>query len=100
MGGAGARGSINRRMTLAVMSTTAVALLVACVLFVLYDARTGRERLVEKSEMLAQVISTTSGVALAFGDEKTARENLDGLSGAKSVLAAAIYDREGERFVE
>ena len=61
MAGAGARGSINRRMTLAVMSTTAVALLVACVLFVLYDARTGRERLVEKSEMLAQVISTTSG---------------------------------------
>jgi methyl-accepting chemotaxis protein len=87
-------------MTLAVMSTTAGALLVACLLFVLYDARTGRERLVERSEMLANVIAKSSEVALAFGDKKAAGETLEGLSGAKTVLAAAIYDQEGKRFTE
>ncbi|MGH0028675.1 MAG: methyl-accepting chemotaxis protein, partial [Myxococcota bacterium] len=95
-----ARQSIDRRLTLAVISTTAASVLVACVLFVLYDLRTGREALYEKSEMLARVVAMSSSVAMAFGDDLTARENLEGLSGTSTVRAAAIYDGSGARFVE
>lgn len=92
--------SISRRLTLAVVATTAGALLLASASFVLYDWRTGRAQMVERARMLAQVVATSSAVSLAFRDEQTARETLEGLSGATPVLAAAIYDRHGKRFAE
>ena len=99
MNPAGAPGSIHRRLTLAVVVTTAASLLMASLLFGLFDLRTSRSGLIEKSKMLARVIAIHSGVALAFEDDSAAAETLEGLAGANTVVAAAIYDASGARFV-
>jgi methyl-accepting chemotaxis protein len=93
------RGTIKRRLTLAVVVTTAASLLVASLLFGLYDQRASRSALIDRSKMLARVIAINSGVALAFEDDSAAAETLEGLAGAKAVVAAAIYDAQGQRFV-
>lgn len=95
-----AQRSLDRRLTTAVISTTAGSVIVACLLFGLYDHRTGRAALIERSEMLARVVALSSSVAMAFDDDLTAQETLDGLSGTGLVRAAAVYDGDGTRFVE
>jgi methyl-accepting chemotaxis protein len=95
---AGRQKTIDRTLTRTVVLTTAGALLTACVLFVLYDARAGRESLLERSEMLGSVVAINSAVPLTFQDEGAAKETLEGLTGARSVLAAAIYDASGTPF--
>jgi methyl-accepting chemotaxis protein len=90
--------SIHRRLTRAVVLTTAGSLLVTCLLFLLYDARAGRTALIERSEMLARVVAINSAVPLTFADEAAARETLEGLAGAESVLAAVIYAPDGALF--
>lgn len=92
------RHSINRRLAWAITLTTGVSLLVACFVFLAYDARTGRAALVEKSAMLAGVIGTNSAVALTFDDAAAAHETLGALAAVDEVTAAVIYDDQGEPF--
>jgi methyl-accepting chemotaxis protein len=93
-----ARSSLHRRLTGYVMLTTGISLVVACTVFVLYDAHTGKANLVERSSMLARVVGINSAVALTFEDKSAAEETLAGLAAAQEVLAAAIYDGEGHVF--
>jgi methyl-accepting chemotaxis protein len=95
---AGSQQTIDRTLTRTVVLTTAGALLTACVLFVLYDAWAGRESLLERSQMLGGVVAINSAVPLTFQDEGAAKETLEGLTGAREVLAAAIYDASGAPF--
>jgi methyl-accepting chemotaxis protein len=90
--------SISRRLTSAVVATTAASLVAAALLFVAYDTRTGRTALIDRSVMLARVVGIHSAVALAFDDTSAAEETLASLAAADSVLAAAIYDEDGRRF--
>lgn len=90
--------TIDRTLTRTVVLTTAGALLTTCLLFVLYDARAGRDSLLERSEMLGSVVAINSAVPLTFQDETAARETLEGLAGASTVLAAAIFDAQGRPF--
>jgi len=93
-----ARQSISRKLTLTVLLTSGGSLLLACLVFVAYDVVTLRRAMIRDAGTLARVIGINSAVALTFDDPTAASETLAALSGAQSVLRAAIYDRDGKLF--
>lgn len=95
-----APGSINRRLTSTVALSTGVSLLLACAMFTAYDRWTGREALLERASMVAQLVGINSAVPLSFEDRVAAGETLAGLGAARQVMAAVIYDRGGQVFAQ
>ncbi|MDH3213090.1 MAG: methyl-accepting chemotaxis protein [Myxococcales bacterium] len=93
-----ARRSISRKLTLTVLLTSGASLLLACLVFVLYDVVTLRRAMTQDAGTLARVIGINSAVALTFDDPSAASETLGALSAADSVLAAVIYDADGDVF--
>ncbi len=90
--------SIKRKLMLLVMLTTTVALLVAAVQFIINDVRDYRRRLVDDLSTLIQVVSQNITSPLEFQDVKEAAKTLGALQAKPHVLAAAVYNKEGQLF--
>jgi methyl-accepting chemotaxis protein len=93
-----ARHSISRKLTMTVLLTSSASLLMACLVFVIYDVVTLRRAMTQEAGTLARVIGINSAVALTFDDPAAATETLAALSAADPVLEAIIYDQEGRVF--
>ena len=83
--------SIKTKVPLIVMTTSAVALVVACGAFLAYHAVTARRTHARNLRILAEIISAQSAPAVAFGDQKTTREILSTLGAERQIVAAAVY---------
>src|SRR6267378_966197 len=92
--------SIPIKLRAIVMVTCGAALVVAAVLFTLYDRATF---LREKSQDLivsAKMIGSNSTAALSFHDIRLAREVLNALQAKQHVVNACIYDSDGTVFAK
>src|SRR5262245_2824221 len=85
-------------MTVVMLTCIAVVGLTVAA-FAIYDLTTFRDNMVRNLRTLAQVIADNSTAALAFGNEKDARETLSTLRNEPQVVAAALYDNQGKLFV-
>jgi signal transduction histidine kinase/ActR/RegA family two-component response regulator len=94
------RQSIGRKVMLVVLATTFAALLATGIALLIYDARTYRESWVNDLATQADILARASAPALAFQDEKTARENLSLLRVRPNILVGAIYTPEGTLFAK
>ena len=92
------RHSVRRKLMLVVLATTFLALLLMGAAMVVYDLRNYRDAWVGDLFTQADLIGRASAPALAFDDEKVARENLSLLKDLPKVSAAAIYTAKGARF--
>jgi methyl-accepting chemotaxis protein len=90
--------SLNRRLTQAIVVTTAVSLLLACAAFVLYDRNTFEKAMIGHAGTLAEVVGINSAISVSFLDPESATQTLSALSAAGPVLAAVIYDEAGNEF--
>lgn len=89
-------GSIRASLAGVVLTTTALALGLATLAFLL-DARVqGRRNLTHATEALADAVEATAGNALLFQDETQAKEALEPLLVQPNVLAAGLYLPSGE----
>ncbi len=95
---AGIRSSVRRKVMLVVLATTFVALLLTGAAMMIYDLRTYHQSWVDDVVAQADLIGRASAPALAFDDERVARENLSLLRGRPKVAAAAVYNARGELF--
>src|SRR2546427_519440 len=92
--------SVRRKLTLIIMVTSATALLVACLAFVLYDVVTFRESMVRNMIEDAELIGANSTAALSFSDPAAAREVLSAMRAEQHVKAACIYSADGRIFAQ
>jgi methyl-accepting chemotaxis protein len=92
------RQSINRRLTRTIFLVTVTTLVIACLVFLIFDWFAVRASITRNTETLAEVVGINSAVALTFHDPVTASETLSALSAAEPVQAAVIYDRDGKPF--
>jgi two-component system sensor histidine kinase/response regulator len=92
--------SIRQKLTRIVMLTSSVALLLACLVFAIYDAISFRQAQTRNLSTLAQIIGSNSTAALAFNDANAAREILGGLSAEKQIVSACIYTKDGVVFAK
>src|SRR6185503_3354813 len=91
-------GSIGRKLTRLVLTTTFAALLVAAVALVIYEAKTYREMWVADITTQAEILARSSAPALAFEDPKSAAANLQTLQAREPVEVAAIFRPNGALF--
>jgi PAS domain S-box-containing protein len=90
--------SIRQKVQSIVMVTSAVALLVASIVFTLYDRSTFLRAKTQDLSAAATMIGSNSTAALSFGDAKSAREILAALRAKQNVITACIYDKDGRVF--
>ena len=94
----GIRHSVRKKLMLVVLATTFLALLLMGIAMMIYDLRAYHDARVGDLFTQADLIGHASAPALAFDDEKVARENLSLLKDLPKVSAAAIYTAKGARF--
>ena len=92
--------SIPIKLRAIVMITCGVALMVAAVLFTLYDRATFLREKTQDLIASAKMIGSNSAAALSFHDTRLAREVLNALQAKQHVVNACIYDSDGTVFAK
>ena len=95
-----ARLSIKRKLTLVTMATSAAALVVAAVMFGVYDDTMTRRAIVHDLETMADVVGGNSTAALAFDDAASASAILGRLRADPTIVRAIVRDSAGRAFSE
>ena len=90
--------SIRKKLQGIVMVTSAAALLVASVVFTLYDRSTFLFAKTQDLRASAEMVGSNSTAALSFGDAEAGREILSALQAKQNVIHACIYDKRGRVF--
>ena len=94
------RMPLVRKLALISAAATTVALVVAGIMLVRYDARDAQTRLERDIGMLADVVGSNSTAALSFGDRKIATETLSAFSANPQVIRAAIVTADRSVFAQ
>lgn len=90
--------SIENKLRLIIVASTALALLVACVALVVYDQTSYRTELERNLLSQARIIGNNSTAALEFDHEATGIEVLSALKANPSIVAARLYNAQGKVF--
>jgi len=89
---------IRRKLITVILLTSGAVLLLTCSAFFAYEFLTFRQTIVRQLSTLGEIIATNSTAALAFGDRDDAYEILAALKAEKHIVAASLYDLEGNLF--
>ena len=92
--------SIRRKITELVLVTCAVAVVVTCGVFAVYDILTSRAALARDLTTIAQITGSNSTAALSFDDAESANEILGSLGSKTHIVEACIYKRDGSVFAK
>ena len=90
--------SIRLKLQTIVMATSAAALVVASVVFTIFDRSTFLRAKTQDLSSAARMVGSNSTAALSFGDARSAGEILSALQAKQNVTHACIYDRNGKVF--
>jgi diguanylate cyclase (GGDEF)-like protein/PAS domain S-box-containing protein len=90
--------SIRVKLLLLMALNSSLALLVAGVGFLGYEAFQYRTAATRELTTLADIVSTSSIAALTFADEGAANETLTFLRGDRRIVGAAVYDKRNRLF--
>src|SRR5213592_2463170 len=89
---------IRRKLTIVILLTSTVVLLLTCGAFVAYEVITFRQGLAENLTTLAQITAENITAALAFDNQSDADGVLSALRIERNVVAAGLYNKNGELF--
>ena len=90
--------SIKRKLTWITTFASGVAVLLACVAFLIYDRMVFREAMLQDLSTLARMIGSSSTAALVFDHEQDALETLSALRAETRIVRAVIYRVNGSAF--
>jgi two-component system NtrC family sensor kinase len=90
--------SIRAKLNLLGTLTAAMALLLACIMFVMNDVSATKAAMVQHLSTLADVLGGNCIAALTFNDPKAADEVLASLRFEPMIHVAGVFDRQGKRF--
>ena len=91
---------IQRKLMAIILGTSGVVLLLTCATFLTYEFATFKQTSLRQLSTLGEVIATNSTAALAFDNQTDATEILGALKAEHHVVAAALYDRQGNLFAQ
>lgn len=89
---------IRQKLTAMLLLVSGVVLLLTSAGFVTYEIVRFRRATLKDLSTLGRVIAANSTASLAFANEADAREILSALRAEPHVVAAALYDRNGQLF--
>ena len=91
---------IRRKVMIVILLTSGVVLLLTCAAFIAYELLTFRQTMVRNVSTLGEVITANSTAALAFDNQDDATEVLAALQAERHIVAASLYDANGELFAK
>ncbi|HEY0669902.1 MAG TPA: ATP-binding protein [Sphingobacteriaceae bacterium] len=89
---------IRKKLMSAILLTCGAVSLLTYLAFFAYEYFTFRQSLVNQLSSLAEIIAANSTASLAFKDQESAQEILDALKARPNVVAAGLYDNDGQLF--
>ena len=91
---------IRRKLALLILTSSALAVILACLGFAIYERQNFRANTDNELQALADTLGANTAASLVFNDPKTAREMLGALRADHLVLGACLYDIRGNIFAE
>jgi signal transduction histidine kinase/DNA-binding response OmpR family regulator len=92
--------SIRRKLSMVVFCTSLLGLSLAGLAFEIYERASFRTGLIDELTSHADMLGLNTAASLAFNDRKSAQDLLGALRLEHHVLAARIYDSQGNIFAE
>ncbi|HTT33446.1 MAG TPA: PAS domain S-box protein [Methylomirabilota bacterium] len=89
---------LGRKLVLTMMATSSAALLIACLSFLSYDVLTFRRGAADHLNSLSDITGANVAAALTYHDPKSANLVLQALQAEPHIVAARVYDIEGNSF--
>src|SRR5215475_8999296 len=89
---------IKRKVMTVILLTSLTALLLTAATFTVYDWVTFRQTIIQNLTTSGAIVANNSSAALLFMDEETARQNLRALKADPHIVAAALYDKNGQLY--
>lgn len=90
--------SIKKKLTRIILLIITAVLLVASIIFFIYEYYKFRQASKEKLTTIGNIISINSTAALAFYNAEEAKEILSALKSEPHIVAACLYDNNGNLF--
>ena len=90
--------SIRSRLSIAFLKTTGISLSIVMILFFSIEFARSRDAMTRNLSVLSSVIGMNAASALIFDDTSAAEETLSAFTAEVHVMAAVIYDADGEVF--
>ncbi len=91
------RAPIKLKLMLLVTAVSAIALMLACVAFIVNDLISFKSAMVNDMTILTRITAANCQASVDFGDSETAGETLSALRMNPNVVSACIRDKDGER---
>jgi diguanylate cyclase (GGDEF)-like protein/PAS domain S-box-containing protein len=92
--------SIRANLILLILSTSALAVLLASFGFGIHERQNYRASSVRELTALADTLGANTAASLAFNDQATAQQMLSALATEPHILIAGLYDNDGSPFAE
>lgn len=89
---------IRKKMMRIIFLISGVVLLVTCITFFIYEFYAFRKTTLEKLSTIGKIIAANSTAALAFDNAEDATEILSALQTEPHIVAAGLYDEDGNLF--
>lgn len=89
---------IQRKLMSVILLTSGAVLLLTCTAYFVYEFISFRYSSVRQLSILGEIIASNSTAALAFDSREDATEILTSLKAEKHIIAASLYDNEGNLF--
>lgn len=89
---------IRRKLMTIILGTSGVVLLLTCAAFLAYEFLTFRQSSVQQISTLGEIVAANSTAALAYDNADDATEILGTLKAERHIVAACLYDRDGNIF--
>jgi signal transduction histidine kinase len=90
--------SIRRKLTLIIISVSALVLLVSTLINVVHGYRERRASLIQEISTLADIVGRNSDAAILFEDPGRAQSMLDSLSAKSEIESAYIFKKDRDLF--
>jgi PAS domain S-box-containing protein len=89
---------IQKKLMTVILLISGAVLLLTCSAYLAYEVMSFRRNTVRQLSTLGEIIATNSTAALAFDSPEDATEILSALKADPHVMAAVLYDAQGEPF--
>lgn len=89
---------IQKKFIRIILLTTCAVLSLTCTAYFAYEFFTFRHTTIRQLSTLGQIIASNSTAALAFDSREDAKEILSAIKADKHIVAACLYDAEGNLF--
>jgi two-component system, OmpR family, sensor histidine kinase VicK len=89
---------LQRKLMSVILLTCTVVLFLICSAYIILEYSSSKDILKNKVSTLGVVVAANSSAAVAFDSQRDAIEILNALKADKHIVAAALYDQEGNLF--